>query len=150
MILFMSKRDLELFLFDVLIAIIKIEETVTHFTNADELKHNYRSWDSVIREFEIVGEATKHLIENSILDKGKQQVVDFRNLLVHHYFGIDEDAVWMVIQKDLLDFKKVIYGNIEVLDNELKEELIEDFLEENSYLDFVVKELVGLRIANDR
>ncbi len=40
----MSKRDLELFLFDALVAIIKIEETVSSFTNADELKHNYLSW----------------------------------------------------------------------------------------------------------
>ncbi len=69
---------------------------------------------------------------------------------MHHYFGIDEDAVWMVIQKDLLDFKKVIFKSIEALDNELKEELIEDFLEENSYLDFAVKKLDDLKIPDEK
>ncbi len=145
----MSKRDIELFIFDVLVAIVKIEETVSHFTNADDLKHNYLSWDSVIREFEIIGEASKHLINNSILDKEKQHVVDFRNLLVHHYFGIDEDAVWMVVKKDLLDFKEVIIISIKELDEEIKRELIEDFIEENGYLNFVVRELEDLRKVDE-
>lgn len=37
MTLFMSKRDLELFLFDILVAIAKVEKTVENFTNADDL-----------------------------------------------------------------------------------------------------------------
>ncbi len=28
-----------------------------------------------------------------------------RNILVHHYFGIDTDAVWAVVEKDLPDLK---------------------------------------------
>ena len=24
-----------------------------------------------------------------------------RNILVHHYFGIDKDAVWAVVERDL-------------------------------------------------
>ena len=145
----MSKREIELFIFDIFVAIIKIEKTVSHFDNADDLKHNYTSWDSVIREFEIIGEASKYLINDSVLDKEKQKVVDFRNLLIHHYFGIDEDAVWMVIKKDLFEFKKIIFQTMEELDNGIKEELIEDFIEENSYLDFVVKELEVLRAVNE-
>jgi len=39
---------------------------------------------------------------------------------------------------------------IEALDNELKEELIEDFLEENSYLDFAVKKLDDLKIPDEK
>lgn len=58
----MSKRDVELFLFDVYIAILKIEHTISQFDNSQELLHNYTSWDSVIREFEIVGEATNQLL----------------------------------------------------------------------------------------
>ena len=140
----MSERDSELFLFDILVAILKIEKTVGHFDNADDLKHHYTSWDSVIREFEIIGEATKHLIQNSVLDPEKQKIVDFRNLLVHHYFGIDENAIWGVVEKDLSDFKRIIVKNIQQLDTEIKKELIQDFIDENSYLDFVVKYMVLL------
>ena len=40
----MSERDIELFLFDVYIAIVKIEQTVGQFSNSLELLHNYTSW----------------------------------------------------------------------------------------------------------
>lgn len=142
----MSNRDLELFLFDLLVAIIKIEETVKNFTNADELKHDYLSWDSVIREFQIIGEATKHLIGNSILGEETRQVVDFRNLLVHHYFGIDEDAVWGIVQESLTDFKETVVFKIEMIEPSLKKELTDALIEENRYLEFVVKELKLLKI----
>jgi uncharacterized protein with HEPN domain len=28
-----------------------------------------------------------------------------RNILVHHYFGIDTDAVWSVVERDLPELK---------------------------------------------
>lgn len=103
----MSKRVYELFLFDVYIAILKIEYVAKKFENAEALKYDFISWDSIIREFEIIGEATNILIKNSLLSKEHQVVVDLRNLLIHHYFGIDEDEIWDVIQNDLVDFKKL-------------------------------------------
>jgi uncharacterized protein with HEPN domain len=48
-------RVREIFLFDMLVAIAKIEETCKSFNDGDVLKHNYMAWDSVIREFEIIG-----------------------------------------------------------------------------------------------
>ena len=141
----MSKRDLELFLFDILVAIAKIEKTVGNFTNADDLKYDYLSWDSVIREFQIIGEATKRLIGNSILAEESRQVVDFRNLIVHHYFGIDEDAVWGIVHKNLPNFKKMIVFKIEIITSPLKKELKDALIEENTHLDFVVNELNLLR-----
>ena len=44
----------------------------------------------------------------------------------------------------MFDINKVD-RNIENLAKDIKEELIEDFIEENSYLDFVVKELELLK-----
>jgi len=61
----MSERRVELFLFDIYVAILKIEKTVEKFENSEELLHDFNAWDSVIREFEIMGEAARHLIESS-------------------------------------------------------------------------------------
>jgi uncharacterized protein with HEPN domain len=66
-------RVKELFLFDILVAIYKIEETVKSFDNGNKLKYNYMAWDSVVREFEIIGEATKNLIESDLFDKTKRE-----------------------------------------------------------------------------
>ena len=139
-----TNREISLFLFDVYIAILKIEKVASKFDNVNELLYDFTQWDSVIREFEIIGEASKYLIKDNILDKSYQVIVDFRNQITHEYFGIDQDIVWMIIQKDLKDIKKVIEQKIYQLDSNLKNELIESFIEDNYYLDFVVKRLKEL------
>ena len=133
----MFNRRYELFLFDVYIAIVKIEKTVDKFDNAQTLLHDYKAWDSVIREFEIIGEATNYLIKNNILDETSRVVVDFRNLLIHNYFGIDAEEVYDVVKSDLPNFKSLITDKLSQIDNDLKNDLIEAYIQSNSYLEFV-------------
>ena len=133
----MFNRTYELFLFDVYIAIVKIEKTVDRFDNAQTLLYDYNAWDSVIREFEIIGEATNYLIKNNILDETSRVVVDFRNLLIHNYFGIDAEEVYDVVKSDLPNFKNQITDKLSQIDNDLKNDLIEAYIQSNSYLEFV-------------
>ena len=137
----MSKRDIEMFLFDVYIAILKIKYTTKDFIDAQELLYSYTHWDSVIREFEIIGEASKHLIESNILEKNYRVVVDFRNQITHEYFGIDPDIVWLIIHNELDILENTIVQLIKTMEPNLKEELTKNFIEDNHYLDFVVKKL---------
>lgn len=83
----MSDKKWEVFAFDTYIAILKIENIARNFRNATELYKDFVFWDSVIREFEIIGEATRHLLNSSKLQEKFRVVVDFRNLLIHNYFG---------------------------------------------------------------
>jgi uncharacterized protein with HEPN domain len=138
-------RVKELFLFDMLVAIAKIKNTCQNFEHGDQLKHDYMAWDSVIREFEILGEATKNLIDSEIFDNSKREIVNFRNVLVHEYFGIDEEEVFDIAQNRLDELKIIVVSKINQIDDTLKLELIEDFIDENSYLDFVVKVLKELK-----
>jgi len=140
----MFNRTYELFLFDVFIAIVKIEKTVDKFDNAQTLLHDYNAWDSVIREFEIIGEATNYLIKNNILDETSRVVVDFRNLLIHNYFGIDAEEVYDVVKSDLPNFKSLITDKLSQIDNDLKNDLIEAYMQSNSYLEFVKLSLENL------
>jgi len=133
----MFNRTYELFLFDVYIAIVKIEKTVDRFDNAQTLLYDYNAWDSVIREFEIIGEATNYLIKNNILDETSRVIVDFRNLLIHNYFGIDAEEVYDVVKSDLPNFKSLITDKLSQIDNDLKNDLIEAYIQSNSYLEFV-------------
>jgi len=72
----------------------------------------------VIREFEIAGEAVGNLSEE-IKSKHKnikwRDIKDFRNILIHEYFGVDLEIVWKVIDEDL----PMLLG---VVDNLLKNE----------------------------
>ena len=58
-------RVTEMFVLDIYIASLKIGKVVSEFDNAQALLHDFRSWDSVIREFEIIGEARKYLLNYS-------------------------------------------------------------------------------------
>jgi uncharacterized protein with HEPN domain len=134
-----------MFIFDIYIASLKIERVISEFDNAQDLLHDFRSWDSVIREFEIIGEASKYLLKADLLDKEHQQIVDFRNKIAHEYFGIDAEEIWDISLNDLARYKGVIQKCIREIDPILKNELIEAFKEDNRYLDFVVEALDELK-----
>jgi len=97
-------RDYRLYLIDILIADDKIKRYITNFNNANDLLYSELEWDGVIREFEIIGEATNYLIKSEILNKDYRIIVDFRNKIIHGYFGIDEVIVWDVIKNYLPKF----------------------------------------------
>jgi uncharacterized protein with HEPN domain len=137
-------RVTEMFVFDIYIASLKIGKVVSEFDNAQDLLHDFRSWDSVIREFEIIGEASKYLLKADLLDKEYQQVVDFRNKITHEYFGIDADEIWDISFDDLVKYKDVILKCIQDIEPALKDELIKAFKEDNRYLDFVIESLEKL------
>ncbi|MEA2028737.1 MAG: HepT-like ribonuclease domain-containing protein [Campylobacterota bacterium] len=138
-------RDIELFIFDIYIAIQKIKKVSNEFNNVQDLLHNFISWDSIIREFEIIGEASKYLLKEKLLEKDYQVTVDFRNHITHEYFGIDPNIVWVTINIDLNPYERTIRKIISNIKPDLKQELIESFIEDNYYLDFVVKSLEELK-----
>ena len=90
-------RDIAFYIVDIFIAADKIKRYTHSFTDAEAFLHNELTWDATIRELEIIGEATNRLLKEDLLDTTYRMIVDFRNQLVHGYFGIDEEIVWEVI-----------------------------------------------------
>ncbi|HLS08494.1 DUF86 domain-containing protein [Lentibacillus sp.] len=59
--------------------------------------------DAVIRNLEIIGEATKQIfkelkLENS--DMPWREMAGLRDILIHEYFGVDNEIVWNVVEKE--------------------------------------------------
>ena len=110
----MSKkgRDYIFFLNDILNAIKKIE-MYTKDLSFEDFCHNDMAVDAVIRNFEVIGEATKN-IPNKVCEKYSdvewKEAIGFRNVLVHDYFGIDIEAAWDTIKNNITPFKKHILG----------------------------------------
>ena len=103
----MSNRDYRLYLTDIFVAINKIQRYTQNFQDADSLRWNEITWDATIRELEIIGEATRVLIESNILENIKyRKIVDFRNIIAHGYFGLDEEEVFSVIREKLSPFEE--------------------------------------------
>jgi uncharacterized protein with HEPN domain len=93
-------------LLDILEAIERIEKYSARGKPAflaDELLQNW-----MVNHIILIGEACR-----SLPDEFQAQhtgvpwadIIAMRNLLVHHYFGIDEEAVWSVVEHDIPDLK---------------------------------------------
>ena len=104
------KRDLTLFLDDILESINLIEK---YIKNVDFLEFSKKTniQDSVIRRIEIIGEATKnipqHFREKYPIVPWKE-IAGMKDIITHAYFGIKLDKIWNVIKKDLPKLKKEI------------------------------------------
>jgi len=104
----MSKRDASLLLEDMLEAAEKIER----FTNGMDYSafiEDDKTIDAVVRNFEIIGEAANRLgkdFHEKHTEIEWNRIRGFRNRIVHHYFGIDYEIVWSIIENDLDDLKK--------------------------------------------
>lgn len=105
-----EKRDYILFLEDILDALEKIEN-YTKNLSFTEFSDNGMAVDAVIRNFEVIGEATKNVpeeIKEKYPEVEWKEAAGFRDVLIHDYFGIDLEAIWDTIKKNLLSFKKHI------------------------------------------
>lgn len=77
--------------------------------------------DGVIRQLEIIGEASGRLSDATqarSLTIDWRDVIGMRNRLIHHYFGVDLDVVWTTAHDDLPGFEKEILRIIHEIDNE--------------------------------
>jgi uncharacterized protein with HEPN domain len=67
--------------------------------------------DAVIRNFEIIGEATKHIspeLRQRHPEVAWQQMAGFRDVLIHNYMGIAVAQVWQTIEQHLPTLKQQI------------------------------------------
>jgi uncharacterized protein with HEPN domain len=106
----MSERNTTLLLNDIVEAIQNIFEFTRGFS-FEEYYSDIKTKHAVEHNFMIIGEAVARLPEGFKL-KHKiinwRQVKDFRNVIVHDYFGIDNNIVWDIIQVNLADLLRDI------------------------------------------
>jgi uncharacterized protein with HEPN domain len=104
-----------LYLEDVRDCMNKINKYVNGMSFED-FDQNQLVIDAVARNLEVIGEATKYVpteIREKYPEVPWKSMIGLRNILIHEYFGIDEQIIWQIITSDFKKTKPLIEKIIE-------------------------------------
>lgn len=102
------KKDSTLFVKHVRDEISKIESFIKNSSKEDFMKDEKLKY-AVVRGLEIIGEAVKNIPESVKAKYSKvpwKDIAGMRDKLMHHYFGVDYEKVWKVVEEDLPALKE--------------------------------------------
>ena len=106
----MSKRVPKLLLSDILEAASKIKIYTKGFSYTNFIADS-KTTDAVIRNFEIIGEATKSIskeIKDANPDIPWKDMAGMRDVVIHNYFYVDYEMAWRTMKEDIPILKKQI------------------------------------------
>ena len=111
-----GNRTDKLFLEDIQTSMNRIAEYIEGYNYVDFKKDN-KTVDAVIRNFEIIGEASKKLtddVKKSYPDIPWHEMYYLRNRVTHEYFGVDYEIIWDIatnyLPENRLMIIKIIKG----------------------------------------
>lgn len=101
-------RSAVLYLDPILERIQRIDDCAQEGRGAFDASHMLQ--DTVMRTFQDRGAAKR--LSPALLEQSPavpwRRVAGFREVLIHHYMGVDPDEVWNVIAKDLTPLKQTV------------------------------------------
>lgn len=113
--MFSTTRDWKLYVKDILQECENIEKFTANITY-EEFTENLEKIYAVAKAFENIGEAVKQL-PNDITKKYNtipwNEIAKMRDVLTHHYFGVDDKVLWDTLDEDFKLFKQIILQIIE-------------------------------------
>ncbi len=86
-------------------------EFLTHDLDYETYLDDWVKQDAIIRNAEIIGEAIANIdgwLKDKYPEVAWQPAKSMRNFLIHEYFEVDYDAVWVTLNKDLPILKQQI------------------------------------------
>lgn len=98
-----EKRSSSLLLFDIYQSVEKIEE-FTRGISFDQLLADERTKDAILRNLQVIGEASKNLPETLIAGHPEVDwsgLAGVRDIVTHRYFRVDWHLLWTSVHEEL-------------------------------------------------
>lgn len=98
-------RDYRLFLDDIKTACEKILRYTRNMT-FEQFTVDEKTFDAVVRNLEVIGEAIKNIpdeIRQKYPEVEWRKIAGLRDIVVHEYFGIDEEILWDIVERRVAD-----------------------------------------------
>lgn len=115
----MPKRMVDLFVLDIIISIDRIKRYSKKLGNGEDLRNNETLCSAILREVGIIGEAMNQILQTKklapLIKPDWRDIVDFRNVVIHEYFGLSFDEVYQIIKKELPILEKEFINFIKKL-----------------------------------
>ena len=97
---------------------IDLVEEYMRGKSKEDLEEDQELQDAIIRRITVIGEAVKNISEE--LKKANTtipwtNIAGTRDILVHKYFGVDLNMLWIVINEKLPDLKRKIRSIVQGL-----------------------------------
>ena len=108
-------KDYKAYISHILESIILIEQ-YTENISFEEFEKDRKTIDAVIRNFEIIGEASNKLPEEfrkQYPEVPWRSIIGLRNVLIHDYLGVDIKAVWGNLKQELPHLKEQMKSILE-------------------------------------
>jgi len=105
-----EKRSSSLLLFDIYQSIEKIED-FTRGISFDQLLADERTKDAILRNLQVIGEASKNLPEPLIAvhpEVDWSGLAGVRDIVTHRYFRVDWHLLWTSVHEELPVLKNQI------------------------------------------
>lgn len=115
-------RSPVLYMSDILESLNLIEQFVEGM-KMEDFKNDVKTSDAVIKRFENIGEATKHISEEIRAKYPEipwKEMAGMRDKLIHLYFGVKHELVWTAIKSRIPAIKPLIKKMLDELQNEKK------------------------------
>jgi uncharacterized protein with HEPN domain len=77
----------------------------------EEFTSSREKQDAVVRRLEIIGEAVKNLplaLRASYPQVPWRQIAGTRDRLIHHYFAVDVDLTWQIVEGELVTLRREV------------------------------------------
>lgn len=108
----MTDKNERLYIHDIVDSIEKIED-YTKDLSFEQFSDDQKTIDAVIRNFEIIGEATKNLsneIKFSYQDVPWKEMAGMRDKMIHDYSGVDLTIIWKTIKERFPGLRESLKG----------------------------------------